>query len=388
MTRSTTLNRRAFLETGAAAGTALGLAGAAMAAEASTIRVGVIGCGKVSHKYLLHLSNCPYVTLVSTCDIVPERAKAQSEKYHVPNHYPNIESMLQGAPFDLLVNLTDMQEHERLNRQALAAGKNIWSEKPLANSLAAGQALLETAHSKGLRIWAAPVVVVSPQFEFMAKTLADGQLGQLAAAHGSYGHAGPNWSSFFFENGGGSLPDLAVYQLTTLTGLLGPAKSVVAMTSVITPTREIEGQGEIRVTAEDNAMVLMDHGNGVISHVQSGFSYFSPKGHFSGEEEYHTIKIVGTEGTIGLVGYDWDPRGVDLATSSARELQRFATDTREYAWEMGASLAAQCLATRSDMLIAPEHSLHVLEVIQATRESQTTGRRISLRSTFKWPVVA
>jgi hypothetical protein len=40
------------------------------------------------------------------------------------------------------------------------------------------------------------------------------------------------------------------------------------------------------------------------------------------------------------------------------------------------------------MLIAPEHALHVLEVIQATRESQATGRRISLRSTFKWPVVA
>lgn len=388
MTPLTGINRRKFLETGAAASTAFGLAGTAMAAETSITRVGVIGCGNVSHKYLAHLSDCPHATLVSTCDIIPERAKAQADKFRVPNHYPNMEQMLHGAPFDLLVNLTDMQEHEQLNHQGIAAGRNVWSEKPLANSLASGQALLETAKNKGLRIWAAPVVVASPQFAFMAETLAAGKLGRLAAAHGSYGHGGPNWSPFFFEPGGGSLPDLAVYQLTTLTGLLGPAQSVVAMTSVVTPTREIENQGEIRVTAEDNAMVLMYHGNGVISHVQSGFSYFSPKGHFSGEEEYHTVKIVGTNGTIGLVGYDWEPHGVDLATTSARELQRFATDQHDYAWEMGASLAAKCLATGSEMLIAPEHALHVLEVIEATRESQATGRRISLRSSFKWPVVA
>ena len=55
---------------------------------------------------------------------------------------------------------------------------------------------------------------------------------------------------------------------------------------------------------------------------------------------------------------------------------------------MGASLAAECLATGKDLLITPEHALHVLEVMQAARESQDTGRRVALRSTFKWPVVS
>ena len=64
----------------------------------------------------------PHVELVSTCDIIPERAKAQAGKFKVPNQYPNIDQMLAGAAFDLLVNLTDMQEHERLNRQAIEAG--------------------------------------------------------------------------------------------------------------------------------------------------------------------------------------------------------------------------------------------------------------------------
>src|SRR5205814_1607498 len=146
---------------------------------------------------------------------------------------------LAGAEFDLLVNLTDMQEHEHLNRQAVEAGKHVWSEKPIANSLSAGQAILQLAKKKGVRIWGAPAMVVSPQFAFMAKTLAAGALGRVAAIHADYGHTGPDWSSFFYEKGGGSLPDLAVYNLTTVTGLIGPAKAVVAMTSIVTPTRAI-----------------------------------------------------------------------------------------------------------------------------------------------------
>jgi predicted dehydrogenase len=55
---------------------------------------------------------------------------------------------------------------------------------------------------------------------------------------------------------------------------------------------------------------------------------------------------------------------------------------------MGASLAAESLATGKELLITPEHALHVLEIIQATRESQDTGRRVALRSKFKWPVVS
>jgi len=89
----------------------------------------------------------------------------------------------------------------------------------------------------------APTVVNSPQFAFMAKTLADKKLGRLAGAHATYGWTGPNWASFFYAEGGGSMPDLGVYNLTSLTGLLGPAKSVTAMTSIITPTRDNHRQG-------------------------------------------------------------------------------------------------------------------------------------------------
>ena len=178
-----------------------------------------------------------------------------------------------------------MQEHEHLNREAIAAGKHVWSEKPIANTHAAGIELLEAAKKKGVRVWGAPVVVTSPQFAYMAKTLNSGALGRVAAAHADYGHQGPTWSSFFYEKGGGSMPDLGVYNITSLTGLLGPARSVVAMVSIVTPTRQIDNKGEIKVTEEDNAMLVLDHGNGVLSHVQCGFNYFNPNGHDGSDEK-------------------------------------------------------------------------------------------------------
>jgi predicted dehydrogenase len=384
------ITREEFLKTTAVASAAYlltSLEAFAIQTPAKKIRIGIIGCGSVSGQYLPHLSKSPFVELVSVCDIVYDRAKNRATEFKIQHHYPSIDKMLAGAPFDLFVNLTDMQEHERLNKMALDSNHHVWSEKPMANSYKAGKELLDLAKSKKLRIWGAPAVVNSPQFAFMSKSIREGKLGKVSSAHAHYGHLGPTWSAFFYEKGGGSLPDLGVYNLATLTGLLGPAKSVMAMTSIVTPERTVDNKGKISVVAEDNAMVLMDHGNGVISHVQCGFNYFDPYGHEGKGQEKHTITIWGTQGNMGLVGYDWAPFGVDIATLDREEPQRFVPDPKEYVWQQGASVISQALVENTEPLIAAEHALHVLEIIEAARESGSTGKKIQLVSTFKYPIV-
>lgn len=385
------ITRKEFLEKSATAFAALSiapiLAEARHLAGDKKIRIGLIGCGSVSNMYLPHLSKSPFVEVVSLCDIRYERAQHQASKFNVKNHYPDITAMLHGVPFDLLVNTTDMQEHGRLNRIALDAGKHIWSEKPMANSYREGRDLLDLARKKGLRIWGAPAVVNSPQFAFMSRAIQDGKLGKVSAAHAHYGHLGPDWSAFFYEAGGGSLPDLGVYNLATLTGLLGPARSVMAMTSILTETRNTQNKGVIKVEAEDNAIVVMDHGNGTLSNVQCGFNYFDPYGHEGEGQEKPTITIWGTKGNMCLIGYDWAPFGVDLATTDDEKGQRFVRDPEHYVWQQGASVISESLVSKKEPLINAEHALHVLEVIEAARESSKTGRRIDLVSKFPWPVV-
>jgi predicted dehydrogenase len=257
----------------------------------------------------------------------------------------------------------------------------------MANTYQEGKALLDLAKTKGLRIWGAPAVVNSPQFAFMSKTIQEGTLGKVAAAHAHYGHLGPTWSAFFYEKGGGSLPDLGVYNLATLTGLLGPAKAIIAMTSIVTHERTVDNKGKIPVAAEDNAIVVMDHGNGTLSQVQCGFNYFDPYGHEGKGQQQHTISIWGTKGNMGLVGYDWAPFGVDLATSFTEPPKRFVEDPGTYVWQQGASVISEALVTGKEPLIAVEHALHVLEIIEAARASGSSGKKIELQSTFKWPLV-
>ena len=385
-----TISRQKFLQHTAMAGAAVLLSsveGFAMTRPDKKTRVAIIGCGSVSGVYLPHLSKSPYVELVSACDIIPERAEKRAKEFNIPNYYPHIDKQLAGPAFDLLVVTTDMQEHGRLNKIALNAGRNVWSEKPLANTYKEGKALLDLARSKKLRIWGAPAVVNSPQFAFMSKQIQEGKLGRLACAHAHYGHTGPTWSAFFYEKGGGSLPDLGVYNIATLTGLLGPAKSVVAMTSIVTPERTVDNKGKIKVEAEDNAMLLMDHGNGVISHVQSGFNYFDPYGHQGTGQEKATIQVWGNEGNMAMAGYDWAPHGVDMATKDNEQTQRFVPDPGTYVWQQGASVISEALVTGVEPLINVDHALHVLEVIEATRESGMTGKKVMLQSKFKWPIV-
>ena len=183
------------------------------------------------------------------------------------------------------------------------------------------------------------------------------------------------------------MPDLGVYNFATLTGLLGPAKSVVAMTSIVTSERTVDNKGKIKVEAEDNAMVIMDHGKGILSHVQCGFNYFDPYGHEGKGQEKHTITIWGTKGNMGLVGYDWAPFGVDLAELDNEQPKRYVPDPGTYVWQQGATVIAESLITGVEPRINVEHALHVLEIMEAARASSAAGKKVMLQSKFKWPMV-
>ncbi|MBX2920838.1 MAG: Gfo/Idh/MocA family oxidoreductase [Chitinophagaceae bacterium] len=385
------ISRKKFLQYTASAGAAAllsSLESFAIETKQQKLRVAVIGCGSVSNRYIPHLQSSSLIEIVSLCDIKPERAEAQNKQYNVgAKTYPDIDAMLKGVPFDMMITLTDMQQHGQLNRKALLAGRHVWSEKPMANTYTEGKALLDLAKQKKLRIWGAPAVVNSPQFAFMNQCIQEGKLGKLASAHGQYGHTGPTWSAFFYEKGGGSMPDLGVYNMATLTALLGPAKSVMAMLSIVKPERKVDDKGIVKVEAEDNAHVLMDHGNGVISHVMCGFNFFDPHGHEAGNQTLHSIQIFGDKGNIRLIGYDWETNGVILDDSWDEAPKLLSTDKGGYVWQEGATKVGEALINKTEPTINVEHALHVLEVIEAARKSSATGMKIPLKSTFKYPVL-
>lgn len=343
------------------------------------VRIAVAGCGSVSEKYLAHLQQCPFAEVVAACDLHEDRYRRRMAEFHIPRGFPSVGEMLAGAEFDLLLNLTSMPEHYDINKAALSAGKHVFSEKPFAPTHAQGEELLDLARRNGLRFWAAPNAVTSPQFRCMAETVARGELGKVCAAHGGYGHTGPTWGPWFYKQGGGCLGDLGVYNLTTLTGLLGPAKAVTALVTTATRERMVEGE-TVRVKADDNVMVLLDHGDAVLSSIRTGFVYNSAY-------DDHTIELIGTRGSMHLLGWDWAPRGVRVRLEGHAAWQTRCTDPQGYVWEGGASQAAEGLATGTDNPMRPEHALHVVDIMAAAYESAKTRRHIAVKSVFPWPLL-
>jgi len=385
------ISRKNFLEKTTLATAAVllsSLESFAMEMDDKKLKVALIGCGSVSNRYLPQLLSSKLIEVVSLCDIKYERAVEQNKKYNVnATTYPHIDKMLAGVPFDMMVTTTDMQVHGELNKKALMAGKHVWSEKPMANTYTEGKALLDLARSKNIRLWGAPAVVDSPQFAFMSKTIQEGKLGRIASAHGQYGHTGPTWSAFFYEKGGGSMPDLGVYNMATLTGLLGPAKSVMAMTSIVNPERTVDDKGKIKVEAEDNAHLLLEHDKNIISHVMCGFNYFDTHGHEAKGQTLHSIQIFGDHGNMRLIGYDWETTGVVLDNSLTEPEKLYATESEGYEWQEGARVTGESIIKKIEPRINVEHALHVLEIIEAARKSSATGMKIKLESKFPWPMV-
>lgn len=351
-----------------------------------TVRVGVVGLGNVAEKYVPHLQQSKAVELIAVCDPLVDRARSFARAYGIKHTFQNIDQMLRRLDVELVVNLTPMPLHASINRKALEAGSNVWCEKPLAEGLPEAYALLALARQQGVGLWGAPANPIAPAFQVIAQTLATGAIGHVYAAHGIAGSSGPSWpgSAWFYQKGGGSLLDLGVYNVTLLTGLLGPAQGVMALSGTAMPRRVIDSH-LIAVEADDNTALLLDHGNTVYSVIQTGFVY-------AAQRDDWTVQLIGTAGALTMGGYAWEPEEVSLYRGDRMKAPgRWETvgleEQEPYVWQSGAAYIAECLAKGEKPLLSGEHAVHVLEVMLAAKRSAQTGRRIQIASTFLWPLL-
>lgn len=350
------------------------------------IRVGVLGCGSVGERhYVPNLAASPYVELVAVCDTDEARVARVAERHGVPRWYTDINTMLVKSEFELLCNLTPMRQHAPLALKAVRAGRHVLNEKPLAVTLQEADVLLEEAAKRGLLVTAAPNAVLSPTFQAAAAAVTSGEVGKVCAAHGRYGHSGPH-EPWFYKAGGGALFDLGVYNVVTLTGLLGPALNVVAIAGVAVPSRTLRGV-EFSVEADDNTTLVLDFGQGVQAVIQTGFVYPTFPNRGAAYDDRATIELLGTAGAVNWLGYDWEPHGIELRTEASGRWETRATDQQGYTWKNGGSILARCLAEGKRSLMTAEHAYHTLEVMLGALESARDGRRVEIKSRFSWPLM-
>jgi predicted dehydrogenase len=342
------------------------------------VRLGVIGCGNVLSAYsasIDKLRRAARVEVTLACGRDSQRESALAA-LGTQRFTTDAGAVIHSPEVDLVVILTSMNQHAPLARAALEAGKHVLVEKPLATSLEDAAGLVELAQESPGHLVCAPFTILSPTFQTIARHIRRGDIGPPCSARARYGWSGPWWSDWFYQPGGGCLFDLGVYCINSLTGLLGPARRVMAMTGVAIPEREINGR-KVRVEAEDNAQVLLDFGQSAFGVVTSGFTM----------QQYRTpaLEVYGTTGTIQMLGDDWDPDGYELWQNSVGAWQVFKETAPDWPWTDGLRHLVGCIRNGERPLVTPEHARHVLEIMLKAQQSGRDGRAITIESTFTPP---
>jgi predicted dehydrogenase len=164
-----------------------------------------------------------------------------------------------------------------------------------------------------------------------------------------------------------------VYNITTLTGWLGPVKRVGAMIGTAIPEREIGGK-RVCVETEDNAHILLDFGDARFAVVTSGFTLQQYRG--------PSVELYGTEGTIQLLGDDWNPNGYEMWRNSANCWQCYNECRPDWPWTDGLRHLVECVHEGRQPDLPLEHAYHVLEVMLCAQRAGREGRLVSVQSTF------
>ena len=349
------------------------------------VGVGLIGAGNISDIYLENLNSFPDVDVLIVGDIDTDRAASQATKHGVPASgtaadvlaHPNVE---------IVVNLTIPAVHAEISSAIIAAGKHVWSEKPIAIERGSARALLEEAAAAGLRVGIAPDTVLGPGMQSAKRAIERGLIGRPLFATTTMQWQGPEIfhpnPGFLFARGAGPLFDMGPYYFSALIHIFGPVSSVAAVGLKALENRSIlvgpDAGTTFPVEVPSTINVLVEFESGGQS--QSLLSTDSPL------RRQGIVEISGTEGTITLP----DPNMFSGRTAVIRPLDDVAgdqdwTDVPQDGIVVGRGLGllemARAIRLGTPHRATGELAYHVLDTMLAAEESAERHEFVVVQST-------
>jgi predicted dehydrogenase len=346
-------------------------------------RVGLIGCGNVSQHYVAGCVSLAAVELVACTDADPARAAALAASAGL--RALSLDDLLADPSIDVVVNLTPPARHADVSLAAIDAGKHVYSEKPLATTLADGRAIVEAADARGVRLGCAPDTFLGGGLQTARDVLDAGSIGEPLGAHAAVLHLGPErWHpdpEIFFARGGGPLLDVGPYYVAALINLLGPIAAVEAFGGGQGVERVI-GTGPragARFAAEVPTYVVASYRfvSGVVASLLASFDVV--------ESTSPHLEVHGTAGSLGMGDPNTFEGEVTLRRMEAadREDVPLRGDGRS---GRGIGLADMIEAIAEDRphRASGAFAYHVLDVLLAT-EAAAEGREHAITSTTERP---
>jgi predicted dehydrogenase len=353
-------------------------------ADVRPARVGIVGCGNVIDLYLPACARFPSIEFAACADLDPARAAALSASAGFPA-LP-VEALLADPSIEIVLILTPPGAHAAVSRAAIAAGKHVYSEKPLAIVREDAQAILAEAEAAGVRLGGAPDTFLGGGLQTARAVLDAGGIGEVGVASATVAHLGPElWHpnpAFFYGPGGGPLLDVGPYYVTALVHLLGPIVEVTAVARGVGGERTIArgpraGQ-TFPVTAPTTIIGAFTFSSGAIASITASFDV-------AASTQPH-IELHGTAGSLSI----GDPNTFD------GPVRRHAVDgagwtdvplTGDGTVGRGIGLADMIEAIRLGRPARASGALafHVVDVLLSTEAAAASGAPVRIESTVARP---
>jgi predicted dehydrogenase len=355
-----------------------------------TFGLGVIGCGSISTVYFRNTPLFKGLKVVACADVDPEAAAKQAKAFDVAAL--SVEALLASPNIDIVVNLTVPNAHYEVSMAALAAGKHVFTEKPLAVRAALGRKLVAAANRQGVSIASAPDTFLGAGGRKARALIDKGAIGRVVTGTAFvFGHGMEHWHpnpEFFYKPGGGPVLDLGPYYVTALINLLGPIVRVQAMTSIGEAQRLITAAGPnkgktIKVETPTTALALLEFANG--ANIVAGMSWDVWR------HGAPPIEIHGTEGSLrapdpnffgGIVeiskrGGDWTP--YDTAADVFGVLNQPVAEPKVANYRvLGVADLAAAIRNGRPAREGGDLALHALEAMEAILRAGSERRAIRL----------
>lgn len=356
------------------------------------VRVGVVGCGTISAAYLTNMTASSHVDVIACADAVAERAQERAAEFGVPRAM-STEALISDPDVELVVNLTVPTAHAAINLAALAAGKHVYCEKPLATTRAEGRLIVDAAESRVLQVGCAPDTFLGAGIQTCLLLMDQGELGEPLAATAFMLNRGPaSWhpnAAVFYQRGGGPMFDVGPYYLTALVCLLGPVRRVTGMGRVLFPEIKpdqgpLAGQ-TLEVSTHTFVAALMEFESGAQATLVTSFGI--------GGHDLPNMQVYCTRGILAVP----DPNtfggpvriraNEDDSVWTEVPLRFRHTDSRppRNFRGIGVDEMAQALRSGRQPRASGELALHVLDVMESIQESDSMGRHIEVASRCRRP---
>jgi predicted dehydrogenase len=364
-----------------------------MPGQGGRLRIGLIGCGDVAHRrYLPALAAFgDRVELVGCCD--PEGDKAKRAADSVRSVWPDVEAftdladLLRDGRLDGAFNITPAPAHAAISAACLEAGVPVYSEKPLAGTIADADRLIALARERGLLLLCAPAVAATRQTRWLADIVASGRLGHLSLAVAHHADTGPaTWREYtgdptvFYGPGVGPVFDHGVYRLHAMTALMGPVRRVQAMGAIGNASRVVRagplaGQ-TIAVTTPDHVLMNLEFASGALGQLLTSFGATATQAPW--------LELHFGQGTVSFAGESSDkdaPASIFFDDDSSLGLEGWVHGLRPPppgdelgVVETGVAHAIACLLGEDTPILTAEHARHVLDIILKAYDSIRDGQ--------------